>query len=345
MDKKAPGDRLYESMYEIVDETMRQHKKEQARKMEESVEKSEHVEETTEMPQAVIEDSDTEEQDGKHKRRLAAWFSRHHKAVGVVTAAACACVLVAGVVAARDVSTIAATSAGSEVMATQDVEARVQTEAEEQVAEHATTTSKGEDDEEDVTAGTTDGTSDEKTEAVAAKGDEAADDDGIADDSTKPAGDSSGLVAASDSSSSGSSSTTSSSSSTGSSSSSKAKHTHTWVAQTKTVHHDAVTKTETVPAKTKTVHHDAETCDVIVCHCGATFYSVEDHENHAQKVLADSNYSDLSHTYQVKTITTTPAWDETIIVTPETTKTVVVTPAYDETVTTGYVCSTCGATK
>lgn len=138
-----------------------------------------------------------------------------------------------------------------------------------------------------------------------------------------------GSGSSSSSSSSTSSSGKGSSSSSGSSSnssSSTSTHTHNWVAQTKTVHHDAVYKT---------VHHDAVTSTVVECnHCGTQFSSTSEWATHSKELLL-GGYDGTNLSYSVKTVVTQEAYDEQVLV----------SAAYDETVTTGYKCSSCGATK
>lgn len=99
----------------------------------------------------------------------------------------------------------------------------------------------------------------------------------------------------------------------GSSQPSQPAHTHNWVPVTQTINH---------PAEYKTVHHDAVTKEVVMCSCGI--------ENPGRDHVVSNR-----HTTSVKTVTVTPAWDEQVLV----------KNAWTETVTTGYRCSTCGATK
>ena len=109
------------------------------------------------------------------------------------------------------------------------------------------------------------------------------------------------------------------------SSESKPQHVHNWIAQTTTVHHDAVYKT---------VHHDAVYKTVCVCNgCGAQFDTDDSWGAHSESQLMSGNYGCGS--YSPNSIVVSPAWDETVEV----------SPAWDETVTTGYTCSGCGATK
>lgn len=115
------------------------------------------------------------------------------------------------------------------------------------------------------------------------------------------------------------------SSSSGNSGSSKPQHTHNWVAQTTTVHHDA---------QYKTVHHDAVTKGVCICNgCGAQFDNESAWGAHSKSEALSGNYNCGS--YHTSSIVVTPAWDEQVLV----------SEAWDETVTTGYKCSTCGAVK
>lgn len=127
-------------------------------------------------------------------------------------------------------------------------------------------------------------------------------------------------------------------------------HEHNWVAQTKTVHHDAVTHQEAY-----TVHHDAVTHQV--WHDAVTEYHYfcancgKDITDNPRKHLEDSalygdgscgnyygKYITIKQGYY-ETVTDQAAWDETKY------KTVTDKAAYDETVTTGYKCSGCGATR
>ncbi|WP_416324004.1 hypothetical protein [[Clostridium] innocuum] len=109
------------------------------------------------------------------------------------------------------------------------------------------------------------------------------------------------------------------------SSESKPQHVHNWIAQTTTVHHDAVYKT---------VHHDAVYKTVCVCNgCRAQFDTDDSWGAHSESQLMSGNYGCGS--YSPNSIVVSPAWDETVEV----------SPAWDETVTTGYKCSGCPATK
>ena len=108
-------------------------------------------------------------------------------------------------------------------------------------------------------------------------------------------------------------------------------HQHNWVAQTKTVHHPAVTHTETV-------HHPAvtHTESRSICNgCGADITGNE--RSHLKTAALAGNYACGSWHSEPRTVTDSAAYDET--------KTITDSKAWDETVTTGYKCSSCGATK
>ncbi len=106
-----------------------------------------------------------------------------------------------------------------------------------------------------------------------------------------------------------------------------AAHQHSWQAVTKTVHHDAVYKTEYT-----TVHHDAVYESISICAtCGAESPSSAHLRDHMLK------HEDKGGTYGSYKCAQ-EAYDEQVP------KQVLVSDAYDETVTTGYRCS-CGATK
>ena len=109
-------------------------------------------------------------------------------------------------------------------------------------------------------------------------------------------------------------------------------HQHNWVAQTKTVHHDAVTHQ---------VWHDPVTEEHYICNqCGADITS--DPWGHINNSLMNGGNCGSYHSIYVtvkqgysETVTDEAAWDEQVLV----------SKAWDETVTTGYKCSSCGATK
>ncbi len=103
---------------------------------------------------------------------------------------------------------------------------------------------------------------------------------------------------------------------------SKPQHVHNWVAQTTVVHHDAVYQT---------VHHDAVYETRAVCNgCGKVFNNQAEVDSHIDPF---SNSGCVS--YSTRPVEVSPAWTETKEV----------SPAWDETITTGYICSGCGAIK
>ena len=118
-------------------------------------------------------------------------------------------------------------------------------------------------------------------------------------------------------------------------------HQHNWVAQTKTVHHDAQYKTVHHDAVTHQVWHDAVTEEHYICNqCGADITS--DPWGHINNSLMNGGNCGSYHSTYVtvkqgyyETVTDKAAWDEQVLV----------SAAWDETVTTGYKCSSCGATK
>lgn len=118
-------------------------------------------------------------------------------------------------------------------------------------------------------------------------------------------------------------------------------HQHNWVAQTKTVHHDAQYKTVHHDAVTHQVWHDAVTEEHYICNqCGADITS--DPWGHINNSLMNGGNCGSYHSTYVtvkqgyyETVTDQAAYDEQVQV----------SAARDETVTTGYKCSGCGATK
>ena len=118
-------------------------------------------------------------------------------------------------------------------------------------------------------------------------------------------------------------------------------HQHNWVAQTKTVHHDAQYKTVHHDAVTHQVWHDPVTEEHYICNqCGADITS--DPWGHINNSLMNGGNCGSYHSIYVtvkqgysETVTDEAAWDEQVLV----------SKAWDETVTTGYKCSSCGATK
>lgn len=118
-------------------------------------------------------------------------------------------------------------------------------------------------------------------------------------------------------------------------------HQHNWVAQTKTIHHDAQYKTVHHDAQYKTVHHDAVTKTVHICNqCGQ---DITDNESaHFEASLLNGGNCGSWHG---ETRTVQAAYDEQVKVSDAKDEQVQVSDAWDETVTTGYKCSSCGATK
>ena len=118
-------------------------------------------------------------------------------------------------------------------------------------------------------------------------------------------------------------------------------HQHNWVAQTKTVHHDAQYKTVHHDAVTHQVWHDAVTEEHYICNqCGADITS--DPWGHINNSLMNGGNCGSYHSTYVtvkqgyyETVTDQAAYDEQVQV----------RDAWDETVTTGYKCSSCGATE
>lgn len=106
---------------------------------------------------------------------------------------------------------------------------------------------------------------------------------------------------------------------------SKPQHTHNWLPQTTVVHHDA---------QYQTVHHDAVYGTGVECNgCFAQFDSYGAWKAHCNSQLDSGNTNCMG--YHTINIVLEQAWDETVEV----------SPAWDETITTGYVCSGCGAAK
>ncbi len=146
--------------------------------------------------------------------------------------------------------------------------------------------------------------------------------------------------------SSGSSSKTESKGNTSGNSGSSSKkeestHQHNWVAQTKTVHHDAQYRTVHHDAVTHQVWHDAITKCVSICNnCGADITGNE--ASHFKNSLLNGGNCGSCHD-EYKTVT--EGYSETITDQAAYDEQVQTSAAWDETVTTGYKCSTCDATK
>lgn len=125
----------------------------------------------------------------------------------------------------------------------------------------------------------------------------------------------------------------------GSGSSTKPSHTHNWVAQTQTVHHDAQYKTVHHDAQYQTVHHDAVTEEHHICNgCNADITGNE-------SAHLKANVLNGCGGWHSSWVTVQEAYDEQVLVQAAYDEQVLVSGAWDETVTTGYKCSSCGATK
>lgn len=133
--------------------------------------------------------------------------------------------------------------------------------------------------------------------------------------------------------------TSSSNSSNNSSSSKGDEHKHNYnIPITKTVHHDAVTKTETFAvvdqaAYDEPIYESHQVCKV----CGKDFGKGEN-----ATVEAINHSVETGHSYHSTSVKVGTKHHDAI--THQETKTIVVTPAYDEEKITGYRCS-CGKTK
>lgn len=118
-----------------------------------------------------------------------------------------------------------------------------------------------------------------------------------------------------------------------------ASHTHNWVAQTSTVHHDAEYRTVHHDAEYRTVHHDAVTQERHICNgCNADITG-----NESAHIKA--NILNGCGGWHSSIVTIQQAYDEQVLVRAAYDEQVLVRAAWDETVTTGYKCSTCGATR
>ena len=200
------------------------------------------------------------------------------------------------------------------------------TDAVEKETEKAQETAK--EDKSDAKASeTSDGKKDDASSGSGSKGDSSSKkDDGKSD--SKPSGGNSSSGSNSDSGSSSKKDDT-------------PVHQHNWVAQTKTVHHDAEYKTVHHDAVTHQVWHDPVTEERSICNqCGADITS--DPWGHIKNSLLNggncggyhSSYVTVKQGYW-ETVTDQEAYDEQVQV----------SAAWDETVTTGHKCSSCGATK
>lgn len=136
-------------------------------------------------------------------------------------------------------------------------------------------------------------------------------------------------------------SNTSASGNGGGSKSEESTHQHNWVAQTKTVHHDAQYTTVHHDAVTHQVWHDAVVEYHYICNnCGADITS--NPKEHLRNSLLNGG---SCGSYHEEPVTTQQGYYETITDQAAYDEQVQTSAAWDETVTTGYKCSTCGATK
>ena len=120
-----------------------------------------------------------------------------------------------------------------------------------------------------------------------------------------------------------------------SSNSSKPQHTHTWVAQTKNVYHEATGHYENKWVEDSAAWDEDVYATKVICNCGAVFDSVEAWLQHTDEGCHQGYYVDDVKTGTVhheatghneqKWVQDSAAWTETVI--------------------TGYKCSGCGAKK
>ena len=118
-------------------------------------------------------------------------------------------------------------------------------------------------------------------------------------------------------------------------------HQHNWVAQTKTVHHEAQYRTVHHDAVTHQVWHEAVVEEHYICNqCGADITS--DPWGHIRSSLLSGGDCGGYHSYPV---TVQAAYQETVVDQAAYDEQVQTSAAWDESVATGYKCSTCGAVK
>ena len=120
-----------------------------------------------------------------------------------------------------------------------------------------------------------------------------------------------------------------------SSNNSKPQHTHTWVAQTKSVYHEATGHYENKWVQDSAAWDEDVYATKVICNCGAVFDSVEAWLQHTDEGCHQGYYVDDVKTGTVHHEAT--GHNEQ--------KWVQDSAAWTETVTTGYKCSGCGATK
>ena len=120
-----------------------------------------------------------------------------------------------------------------------------------------------------------------------------------------------------------------------SSNSSKPQHTHTWVAQTKSVYHEATGHYENKWVEDSAAWDEDVYATKVICNCGAVFDSVDAWGQHSAEGCYQGYYVDDVKTGTIHHEAT--GHNEQ--------KWVQDSAAWTETVTTGYKCSGCGATK
>ena len=130
--------------------------------------------------------------------------------------------------------------------------------------------------------------------------------------------------------------TKSNGSSSSSSSQSKPQHTHTWVAQTKSVYHEATGHYENKWVQDSAAWDEDQYTEKVVCGCGAVFDNDNQWEHHSLN-------TDCIYGYSVLPVKTGTIHHEATGHNEQ--KWVQDSAAWTETVTTGYKCSGCGATK
>ena len=129
--------------------------------------------------------------------------------------------------------------------------------------------------------------------------------------------------------------TKSNGSSSSSSSQSKPQHTHTWVAQTKSVYHEATGHYENKWVQDSAAWDEDVYATKVICNCGAVFDSVDAWGQHTDEGCQQGNYVDdikIGTVHHEATGHNENKWVQD-------------SAAWTETVITGYKCSGCGATK
>ena len=139
------------------------------------------------------------------------------------------------------------------------------------------------------------------------------------------------------------------------SSNNKPGHTHNWVAQTKVVHHDAVTENVWVmdsaawdePVYEEQPIYELQDTGVRCKYCGAVFSNEDGFESHSIACMEQGDYNHGSWEVIIENVQVGTQTVQVGTIHHDTTghiETKIVSAAWDETVTTGYKCS-CGATK